>query len=84
MFQDSGTGTLIADRGYESYNVLAHARENGWKFLIQAKDLGDRGILPHLLIPDHWSFRLYPIFDPYKEADKGDYKPATHVPLSYQ
>lgn len=47
---------LIADRGYESYNVLSHAQEKGWKFLIRAKDLGSRGILTHLPIPDHGSF----------------------------
>ena len=47
---------LIADRGYESYNIMAHAQEKGWKFLIRAKDLGSRGILTHLPIPDRGSF----------------------------
>lgn len=47
---------LIADRGYESYNILAHAQEKGWKFLIRAKDLGSRGILTHLPIPDSGTF----------------------------
>lgn len=47
---------LIADRGYESYNILAHAQEKGWKFLIRAKDLGSRGILTHLPIPDSGGF----------------------------
>uniref|UniRef100_UPI004055C982 IS4 family transposase n=1 Tax=Acetatifactor sp. TaxID=1872090 RepID=UPI004055C982 len=47
---------LIADRGYESYNILAHAQEKGWKFLISAKDLGSRGILTHLPIPDSGTF----------------------------
>lgn len=47
---------LIADRGYESYNLLAHAQEKGWKFLIRAKDLGSRGILTHLPIPDSGTF----------------------------
>lgn len=47
---------LIADRGYESYNIMAHAQEKGWKFLIRAKDLGSRGILTHLPIPDSGSF----------------------------
>ena len=36
---------LITDRGYESYNVLTHAQEKGWKFLIRAKDLGSVGFL---------------------------------------
>lgn len=47
---------LIADRGYESYNILAHAQEKGWKFLIRAKNLGSRGILTHLPIPDSGTF----------------------------
>lgn len=47
---------LIADRGYESYNILAHAQEKGWKFLIRAKDIGSRGILTHLPIPDQGAF----------------------------
>ena len=28
---------LIADRGYVGYNLLAHAQEKGWKFLICVK-----------------------------------------------
>lgn len=47
---------LIADRGYESYNILANAQEKGWKFLIRAKDLGSRGILTHLPIPEDGTF----------------------------
>lgn len=30
---------LIADRGYETYNIFAHAIEKNWKFLIRAKDI---------------------------------------------
>lgn len=47
---------LIADRGYESYNILAHVQEKGWKFLIRVKDLGSRGIITHLPIPDSGTF----------------------------
>ena len=32
---------IIADRGYESYNVLAHIQEKNWKFLIRVKDFGN-------------------------------------------
>ena len=31
---------IIADRAYESYNVLAHIQEKGWYFLIRVKDFG--------------------------------------------
>lgn len=43
---------LLADRGYESYNILAHAQEKGWKYFIWIKDLGSRGILTNLPLPD--------------------------------
>ena len=35
----------IADRGYESYNQMAHVIEKGQKFLIRAKDLNSNSIL---------------------------------------
>lgn len=40
---DIPTALVIADRGYESYNNLAHIQEKGWYFLIRIKD-GDYGI----------------------------------------
>lgn len=33
----------IADRGYESYNNLAHVQEKGQKFLIRVKDCREKG-----------------------------------------
>ncbi|MBQ3265983.1 MAG: IS4 family transposase, partial [Ruminococcus sp.] len=47
---------LMADRGYESYNVLAHIQEKGWKFLFRVKN-GTGGIVSGLNLPDD------PIFD---------------------
>ena len=41
----------IADRGYESYNNLAHIQEKGQKFLIRVKDLKSNGIVSSLLLP---------------------------------
>ena len=35
---------LIADRGYENYNIMSHAIEKGWKFLIRIKDVHSNGI----------------------------------------
>ena len=49
------TATLIiADRGYESYNNMAHIKEKGWKYLIRIKDYGtsSSGILHGLKLPD--------------------------------
>ena len=42
---------LMADRGYESYNALAHIQEKGWKFLFRIKN-GAGGIVSGLELPD--------------------------------
>lgn len=41
---------VIADRGYESYNNMAHIQEKGWFFLIRIKD-GKTGIKEGLDLP---------------------------------
>lgn len=49
---------VIADRGYESYNVLAHIQEKNWKFLIRVKDFGNynSGIIHGLDLPNENEF----------------------------
>ena len=42
---------FIADRGYESYNVFAHAEQNNLKYLIRVKDKNSNGMLRALPIP---------------------------------
>ena len=42
---------VIADRGYESYNLLAHIQEKGWKYLIRIKDIDSSGIASSLNLP---------------------------------
>ena len=39
---------LIADRGYEGYNVMAHIQKKGWSFIIRAKDFSVGGIVHSL------------------------------------
>lgn len=46
---------LIADRGYESYNNIAHIQEKGWFFLIRIKD-GKSGIKDGLEFPESSEF----------------------------
>ena len=46
---------LLADRGYESFNVLAHIQEKGWRFLVRIKD-GPCGIASGLDLPDSPEF----------------------------
>lgn len=45
------TAILIADRGYENYNVMAHAINKGWKFVIRIKDKNSNGIASGLNLP---------------------------------
>lgn len=48
---------LIADRGYEAYNNMAHMEQKGWKYLIRVKN--KRGILSGLRLPDTPEFDLF-------------------------
>jgi hypothetical protein len=36
---------VIANRGYESYNVFAHIEQKGWNYAIRVKDINSSGIL---------------------------------------
>ncbi|SEW43065.1 IS4 family transposase [[Clostridium] fimetarium] len=47
---------LIADRGYENYNLFAHADHKGWKFVIRAKDIHSNGITSGLHISEEGEF----------------------------
>lgn len=50
---------LIADRGYEAYNNLAHIEQKGWKYLVRIKDVGARtGILTGLKLPESSEFDI--------------------------
>jgi len=48
---------LLADRGYEGYNALAHIQEKGWKFLFRIKDSAC-GIAAGLTLPDSDAFDI--------------------------
>jgi len=54
---DIQDAVVLADRGYESYNVLAHIQEKGWKYLIRVKN-GTRGICSALDLPLSGEFDL--------------------------
>lgn len=50
---DSRIKTIVlADRGYESFNVFAHMIRNGLKFVIRIKDITSNGILSAYDLPD--------------------------------
>jgi hypothetical protein len=52
----SGDVILIADRGYESYNVFAHIEQKGWNYAIRVKDITSNGILSTLELPKNDEF----------------------------
>ncbi|MDO4976841.1 MAG: transposase, partial [Eubacteriales bacterium] len=43
---------VIADRGYESYNNMAHIQEKGWYFLIRIRDQAKRSMKSGFDLPD--------------------------------
>lgn len=47
---------LVADRGYENYNIIAHAINKGWNFVIRIKDIGSNGIASGFKLPSNNSF----------------------------
>ena len=51
-YKNDSTAIFIADRGYESYNNMAHVQEKGQYFLIRIKDINGNGIASGLKLPD--------------------------------
>lgn len=47
---------VIADRGYESYNIFEHIAKKGWNYVIRVKDIGSNGIVSGLSLPKHKEF----------------------------
>lgn len=54
----TGDVIVIADRGYESYNNLAHIQRKGWNYLIRIKDIGSSGILSGIDAPQTPKFDI--------------------------
>ncbi len=51
---------IMADRGFEGYNVMAHVQEKGWKFLFRIKDVGaGSGIVTGLNLPNSDEFDIF-------------------------
>ena len=49
---------VIADRGYESYNVFEHINKKGWNYVIRVKDIGSNGITSGLSLPNKETFDI--------------------------
>ncbi len=51
---------VIADRGYEGFNLMAHIQEKGWNFLIRVRNpVNSSGIAAGLNLPDTDEFDLF-------------------------
>lgn len=48
----------ICDRGYESYDNMAHLQESNWKYIIRIKEPGGYGIADGLQLPESTEFDL--------------------------
>ena len=51
-YPDGVPAIIMADRGYESFNVFAHMTRKGLHFIIRMKDIGSNGILSAYDLPD--------------------------------
>lgn len=47
----SDAAIVIAGRGYENYNTIAHIQEKGWRYLIRIRDIHSNGIPSNLSLP---------------------------------
>lgn len=47
---------IVADRGYESYNNIAHIEKKGWNYVIRIKNTG--GIISKVKLPDSDEFDI--------------------------
>ena len=47
---------IVADRGYESYNVFAHIQEKKWKYVIRIRDNNQNSIAKSLKLPINKEF----------------------------
>lgn len=51
-YQSNSKSIFIADRGYESYNIFAHAQEKEMHYIIRVKDIDSTGILGGMKVPE--------------------------------
>ncbi len=49
---------LLADRGYESFNVFEHISKKGWNYVIRVKDISSNGVASGLLLPNKKEFDI--------------------------
>lgn len=52
------TGVFVGDRGYCSYNNMAHVINKGQFFLFRTKDIHSKGLVGKFDLPEHGSFDI--------------------------
>lgn len=65
---------LIADRGYESYNIFTHMMAKGWKFLIRVKDNTTKSMLGTFNTPASGEFDQIVHRELTRKQNPGRYK----------
>lgn len=55
-FKVNGKCIIMADRGYETYNIFAHAEKKGVNYLIRVKDKDSNGMLSGYVLPEQDEF----------------------------
>lgn len=53
-----GKVIVMADRGYESYNIFAHIEKKEWNYLVRVKDINSNGMVSSYLIPNQEEFDI--------------------------
>lgn len=65
-----GNVIVIADRGYESYNVFAHIEQKEWNYVVRVKDINRSGILSSKQLPTSGEFDELISFDLTRKQTK--------------
>lgn len=79
---DIAKAIVIADRGYEAFNVLAHCIVKGWKFLIRIKDGTSGSIIKNIPLPDLPEFDVPVSFALGRSRTKQAYSIENYKPLA--
>lgn len=53
-----GKVIIVADRGYENYNVCEHITQRNWDYVIRVKDINSNGIASSLFLPSEETFDI--------------------------
>lgn len=64
----SGKVIILMDRGYESFNNIAHFQEKGWNFVIRSKE--SYVMISNLQLPNNNEFNVNMTLSPTRRQTK--------------